>query len=233
LDLVHAFFFMNAEQATRAEDAAVEILPYLDEVLHSRRVTPGDDVITRLVATDAASNLTDDETRALVANLLFGGLEATAKAIATGTFHLLHENRWRDLVERPDLAAHAVAELLRFAPPGPAVGRFAREDMVCQDVQVHAGQLVLLDLSAACRDARRYREPDTLDITRDPGRQLAFGAGPHFCLGANLARVVLESAFTTLATRFPDLSLAGSSDEIEWDFETFEGIVGLPLDTGR
>jgi cytochrome P450 len=230
LDLVNGFFFMSTENATRAEAAAAEILPYLDEVLHSRRVTPGDDVISKLVATDAASNLTYDETRALVANLLFGGLEATAKAIATGTFHLLHENRWRDLVERPDLAAHAVTELLRFAPP-TNVGRFAREDLVCQDVQLHAGQLAYLDLSAACHDARRYQEPNTLDITRDPGRQLAFGAGPHFCLGANLAKVVLESAFTTLATRFPDLRLAGSADEIEWDFETFEGIVGLPLDT--
>jgi cytochrome P450 len=229
-DLVNAFFFMSQESALQAEAAAVEILPYLDDIMRLRREAPGDDVMSKLVATDAAHDLTYDETRALVANLLFGGLEATAKVITTGTFHLLHENRWHALVESPELASHAVAELLRFAPP-TNVARFAREDLVCQDVQLHAGQLVLLDLSAACRDARRYRDPDNLDVTRESGRQLAFGAGAHFCLGANLAKLVLEVAFATMASRFPNLRFTSTADDIEWDFETFEGVVALPVNT--
>jgi cytochrome P450 len=230
LDIVNAFFLMKPENAAHAERAAVEMLSYLDGILRARRDIPTDDIISKLVATDAPHDLTDEGTRALVANLLFGGLEATAKAITAGVFHLLNENRWRDLVERPDLAAHAVAEMLRYAPP-TNVARFAHEDLVCQDVQLHAGQLALLDLATACRDARRYHEPDTLDLTRDTGRQLAFGAGAHFCLGANLAKVVLESAFATLADRFPELRMAVPPDAVEWDYETFEGIVALPVDT--
>ena len=156
------------------------------------------------------------------------GPTATAKAITTGVFHLLGEKQWSELAGSPQLAHHAAAELLRFAPP-TGVARFAREDLVCRDVQLHGGQMAILDLEGACRDARRYTEPDTLDLTRETGRQLAFGAGPHFCLGANLAKVVLETAFRTLATRFPALDLACAPDDVRWDYDTFQGIVSLPV----
>ena len=146
-------------------------------------------------------------------------------------FHLLNENQWGELTETPELAGHAVAELLRFAPP-TGVARFAREDLVCRDVQLHSGQMAILNLEGACRDARRYTEPDTLDLSRDTRRQLAFGAGPHFCLGANLAKIVLEAAFNTLATRYPTLSLACAPEHVGRDYETFAGIVSLPLETG-
>jgi cytochrome P450 len=228
LDLVNAFFFMGAERRAHAEPAAVEFGAYLDDLLRAKRDAPGDDVTSKLVSENARHDMTYEETRALVANLVFGGLEATAKAITTGVFHLLDQKMWGQLAGNPELAGHAVAELLRFAPP-TGVGRFAREDLVCRDVQLHAGQFVLLDLEAACRDARRYPDPETLDLSRDTGRQLAFGAGPHFCLGANLAKVVLETAFRTLATRFPALRLAGEPDDVEWDYETFHGIVSLPV----
>lgn len=231
LDLVNAFFFMSPERRERAERAAVEFSTYLDDLLSAKRATPGDDVTSRLVADDVTHDLSDEETRALVANLVFGGLEATAKVIATGVFHLLNEQQWRPLAERPDLARHAVTEVLRFAPP-TGVARFAGHDLVCRDVQLHEGQMVLLDLEGACRDPRRYSQPDTLDLTRDSARQLAFGAGIHFCLGANLARVVLETAFGTLATRYPNLELAGTPDDVVWDYETFAGVVSLPVQTG-
>jgi cytochrome P450 len=231
LDLVNAFFFMSPERKARAELAAVEFAAYLDELLSSKRVAPGDDVTSKLVADDARHDLTYEETRALVANLVFGGLEATAKVITTGVFHLLNENKWSELTDTPELAGHAVAELLRFAPP-TGVARLAREDLVCRDVQLHSGQMALLNLEGACRDARRYTEPDTLDLSRDSGRQLAFGAGPHFCLGANLAKLVLETAFTTLATRYPTLQLAVAPEDVGWDYETFAGIVSLPVKTG-
>jgi cytochrome P450 len=228
LDLVSAFFIMSAERRARAERAAVEFASYLDDLLSSQRAAPDDDVTSKLVADEAQHDLTSEETRALVANLVFGGLEATAKAITTGVFHLHDENRWSELVDHPELAGHAVAELLRFTPPTD-LGRFAREDLVCRDVQLRSGQMAQLDLEGACRDARRYPEPDTLDLSRDTGRQLAFGAGPHFCLGANLAKVVLEIAFQTLATRFPILRLACAPKDVGWDYETFQGIISLPV----
>jgi cytochrome P450 len=230
LDLVNAFFFMSAERRARAELAAVEFATYLDGHLSAKCGAPDDDVTSRLVTDDVHHDLTYEEIRALVANLVFGGLEATAKAITTGVFHLLNENRWSELAGEPELAAHAVAELLRFAPP-TGVARFAREDLVCRDVQLRSGQMAILDLEGACRDARRYTDPDTLDLARETGRQLAFGAGPHFCLGANLAKVVLETAFQTLATRFPTLHIAGEPQDVGWDYETFHGIVSLPVET--
>ena len=228
LDLVNAFFFMSTERRARAELAAVEFAAYLDGLLSAKGGATDDDVTSRLLADDARHDLTYEEIRALVANLVFGGLEATAKAITTGVFHLLDENRWSELAGGPELGAHAVAELLRFAPP-TGVARLAREDLVCRDVQLRSGQMAILDLEGACRDARRYADPDTLDLARDTGRQLAFGAGPHFCLGANLAKVVLETAFRTLATRFPTLHIAGA--DVGWDYETFQGIVSLPVET--
>ncbi len=230
LDLVNAFFFMSPDRRERAEVAAVEFAAYLDELLREKRAAPGDDVTSRLVAADTQHDLSVEETRALVANLVFGGLEATAKVIATGVFHLVNEQQWNTLAARPELARDAVTELLRFAPP-TSVGRFASEDLVCREVQLHAGQMAILDLEGACRDPRRYAEPDTLNLTRDSARQLAFGAGVHFCLGANLARVVLETAFTTLVTRYPSLHLAVAPDDVLWDYETFAGVVSLPVRT--
>jgi cytochrome P450 len=129
------------------------------------------------------------------------------------------------LVEHPEHVEHAVVELLRFTPPS-GVGRLVQEDSDFQGVSLCAGQLVILDVEGACHDARRYENPDTLDITRPAGRQLTFGAGPHFCLGANLAKVVLGVALRTLTTRFPTMTLDG---DVEWDYETFHGIVSLPV----
>jgi cytochrome P450 len=223
IDLVNAFFFMNDERRARAEKAAIEFSAYLDDHLSAKRAAPGDDVTSKLIA--GKNDLSNDEARALVANLVFGGLEATAKAITTGVFNLLFNDQWHALVEHPEHVDHAVIELLRFTPP-TGVARLVRQDAEFQGVALCAGQFVILDVEGACHDARRYENPDTLDITRPPGRQLTFGAGPHFCLGANLAKVVLGVALRTLTARFPEMVLAG---EVVWDYETFHGIVNLPV----
>jgi cytochrome P450 len=99
--------------------------------------------------------------------------------------------------------------------------------MVCQDVELHAGQVASANISAACRDPRRYTDPDTLDIGRTPGKQLYFGAGAHYCLGANLAKAGVAIAFETLGRRYPHLSLAGDDGDVRWDYEGFAGIVRL------
>jgi cytochrome P450 len=184
--------------------------------------------VSKLTAEAAQHDLSYEETRALIANLVFGGLEATAKVITNGVYHLLVNKQWGALAAEPDNAANAVIELLRFAPP-VGTARFAREDLVVQDVQLGAGQLVTIDVEAACRDSHKVTDPEVLDLNREPGRQLTFGAGAHFCLGANLAKVVLESAFRELPTRFPNLELACEPEAVGWDYETFYGIVSLPV----
>jgi cytochrome P450 len=227
-DLARAFFpFMSAGRRARAERSAVELLQYMDALLAQRREEPADDLMTLLATGDAAADLTPDEVLALAANMVFAGLEATAKALATGTYFLITHGQLPTLADRPESIPSAVLEVLRFAPPAQNVARFAPADMVCQDVALHAGQVASANIVAACRDPRRYTNPDELDITRHAPKQLAFGAGPHYCLGASLAKLAMEIAFETLASRFPTLALAGADGGVEWDYEGFAGVVHL------
>src|SRR5579871_3190466 len=135
-DLARAFFpFMSAERRERAERSAEEILDYMDGLLAQRRTEPEDDLLS-LLATDTATDvLNPEETRALAANLVFAGLEATAKAVCTGVFFLVSHDKLANLAERPDAAGVAATEVLRLVPPAQNVARLAPEDMVCQNVQ--------------------------------------------------------------------------------------------------
>jgi hypothetical protein len=226
-DLARAFFpFMNAERRTRAERSAVELLSYMDDLFAQRREEPADDLVTLLANGDACANLSADEVLALAANMVFAGLEATAKAVATGTYFLIANGQLAALAADPETIPSAVLEVLRFSPPAQNVARFAPIDMVCQDVAIRAGQVASANIVAACRDPRRYKNPDELDITRHAPKQLAFGAGPHYCLGASLAKLAMEIAFETLSSRFPTIALAGDGG-VEWDYEGFAGVVHL------
>ena len=233
-DLARAFFpFMSPERRAVAERSAVEFLAYIDGLLEHRRSNPADDIISRLLDEEVAAELSPEETRALAANLIFGGLEATAKSLSTAVYHLLLHDRYAMLSQRPDLIPTAVLELIRFAPPAQNVARLAPEDMVCQDVALTAGQVVSANIVAACRDPKRYSNPDELDIERSPGKQLAFGVGPHYCLGANLAKTGMAVAIEKLTARFPAMSLAEGDGGVEWDYEGFAGVVRLEVDLGR
>lgn len=231
-DLARAFFpFMTPERVARAERSAGEITAYMDDLLTARRAEPRDDLVTMLASDEVAGALSSDEVRALAANMVFAGLEATAKGVCTGTYVLIEHGQLHRLADDPDLVATAVLETLRFSPPAQNVARFAPDDMVCRDVALRAGQVVSADIVAACRDPRRYDDPDGFDIARPAGKQLAFGAGAHYCLGANLAKLGLGVAFEQLAGRVPGLSVATGA-EPTWDHEGFSGIVGLDVVTG-
>jgi cytochrome P450 len=232
-DLARAFLpFMSPEQRAKAEAAAVAFTGYVDRLFPRLVADPGDDIGSRLAACQLAVELDDAETKALAANLVFGGLETTAKAISTGVYHLDRHAKYRELVGRPDLIPGAVSELLRYLPPSPVLARLVPEDLVCRHVQLRAGQVASPNLLAACHDPARYENPEELDFTRDPGKQLAFGAGVHYCLGANLAKLELSIAFETLTRCFPDLTVAAADDQITWDVGSFAGVVALPVRPG-
>ena len=231
--LARAFFpFMSPERRARAERSAVELLRYMDALLAERRDEPADDLVTLLATGDATQELTAAEVVALAANMVFAGLEATAKALTTGIYFLVLHDQLGALTTDPDLIPGAVLEVLRFAPPARHVGRYVPEDMICQDVALRAGQVVSANIAGACRDPRRYTNPNELDITRQAPKQLAFGAGPHYCLGASLAKLAMEVAFATLSSRFPTLALSGEDGDVEWDYEGFSGIVRLDCRIG-
>lgn len=226
-DLARAFFpFMSPAQVARAERSAVEIQRYMDDLLAQRRAEPQDDLVSILVTDEVERSLSDDEIRALACNMVFAGLEATAKGVTTGTYQLLAHGQLGRLAAAPELTVSAVLETLRFTPPAQNVARLAGDDMVCQDVQLRAGQVASASIVAACRDPRRYAGPHEFDVARVAGKQLYFGAGAHYCLGASLAKLGLGIAFETLARRCPDLALADGG-LIEWDYEGFAGVVHL------
>lgn len=229
LALVRAFGFMSPEQFELADQAAVAFTSYLDELMDRR--PPATDGVLAILAGDDAPPLSRDEGRALVANLVFGGLDAVAKSITTGLLNLLgHPDQWAVLCEDPaGRAPGAVAELLRFSPPAMGVPRLTTEPAVCRGVDVPAWQLVIASLRGSCRDARQVERPDELDVGRPVGKQYAFGAGPHYCIGASLARLTLEVAFTDLATRFPDVALADPGSDVPWTNDPFTGVVSLPV----
>jgi len=234
-DLARAFLpFMSPEQRARAEAAAIAFTDYMTDLLECQRRSPGNDIGSRLVANAEATGLSPSELRALAANLVFGGLETAAKAISTGVYHLIEHDKYSELVSDPSLVPRAVSELLRYLPPSPVLARLVPQDMVCQQVQLRKGQVASPNLMAACRDPKRYENPERLDLKRKPGKQLWFGAGAHYCLGAHLAKLELEVAFATLTRRFPALAVADRTctKAVEWDYGSFAGIVALPVTLG-
>jgi cytochrome P450 len=215
-----------ANELPALERAAIEFVDYAKDLLAQRRDAPTDDLISKLIATESEGDrLTEDELVHLVSAVLVGGVDTTQSQLAHG-IRLFAErpDQWRLVAERPDLIPAAVEEVLRFEPIAPLTGRIVLEDIEFRDIEFPAGTVVLACALTANHDGEHYEDPDTFDIEADRGRAkaLTFGAGPHFCLGANLARAELQEAFTFLAPRMRDLALEG-----EPVYDTPLGVYGL------
>ena len=155
----------------------------------------------------------------LVVNLLAGGIDTTAAQLAHAVrLFAEHPGQWQLLAGNPHLAPRAVDEVLRFEPVTPFTARICLEDIEYDGVVFPAGTIV-----AICAERGNREGDEDFDIAADrDGRLLTFGAGPHFCLGANLARAELEEALAFLAPRMPDLRLDGPVR-----FGGIEGIYGI------
>jgi cytochrome P450 len=192
---------------------------YLADLVAAKRAHPADDLLTDLVeTTDEGERLDPQELLAMAFLLLIAGYVTTVSLIGNGTLALLRRpNELDRLRADPSLVPQAVEELLRFdGPVNPGVTRYALEDLEIGGVRIPRGDMVLLAIAAADRDPDRFPDPDRLDVgTADPGH-LAFGHGIHYCLGAPLARLEGQVAFTTLLARLPDLALATREDQLRW-----------------
>ena len=225
--LVQAFGVLPPEQHAVVQDAARSFTAYLDDLLAQKAAQPpGDDVISSLL-TEHRDELTYDELRALTANLVFGGLEAVTKGMLNSVYHLLQHDLWDELDDAN--IEHAVAELLRFHPPAGGVFRLAGEDIEIGGTVLGTGELAVPNLWAACRDARRYDEPDVLQLDRKPGRPHPFGAGTHFCIGHVQAKLVLAAGLRALHARAPHLALAADPAALRWGQDPFDGLHELPV----
>jgi len=201
---------VSAAQKAAAEQAAREFLGYLRELVAVRRRAPEQDLISSLIAevdSDGA-RLTEDELVTTCTLLLNAGHEATVNVVGNGVTALLtHPEQLELLRSSADLLGPAVEELIRYDSPLQLFERTAVADTAIGEVAVEPGQKIAALLGAANRDPAVFAEPDSFRVDRMDNPHLGFGAGIHFCVGAPLARVELQSSVRTLLARFPNLAL--------------------------
>jgi cytochrome P450 len=164
--------------------------------------------------------------------LLVAGYETTAHQITNMTYTLLtHPAQLEQLRQQPELLPAAVEEMLRFNVFGSAINaRIATSDVELGDVLVRAGEPVLCSRSSANRDENVFSRADELDFSRYPNPHVAFGYGPHFCLGANLARMELQVALRTLFCRLPGVRIAVPDGSLAWHNGTImRGLAAFPV----
>ena len=204
---------------------------WFNALFDRRRAEPRDDLTTALIqAGDGGDRLSPHELAVVVIGLFGAGFETTAHMLGNGmlTFHR-NRDQWAALKADPALAPNAVEEVLRFESSLQATHRTAFADTEIGGVTVRAGERVLTLLSAANRDPAMFVDPDRFDIARADVRPLSFGGGIHFCVGAELARVEGQVAFTTLARRLPG-DWTVDERAIAWRHGfLFRGLTTLPL----
>jgi cytochrome P450 len=207
---------LNPPAVDRADRAATEITDYFLELAERRRRAPRQDLISALTSAGDAQQpaLTGEELARMAALILAAGFETTTGLLANGLVALLEHPAQGDRLRRePELAKPAVEELLRYdAPVQMIYGRAAVEDLVVDELALHAGQRVITVLGAANRDPKAFAAPDELILDRHQGAPLSFGAGIHHCLGAALARLEAQVMLPKLLTRFPNLQLDGAPE---------------------
>jgi len=220
----------TVEEARAAQDALIELTEFFRKTVAERRRNKGTDLISLLIDIEEEGEvLTEEELYAQCIALLFAGHETTRNLIGNGMYTLLkNPQRTAELREKPEMIRSAVEELLRFESPVQFTARVLKEDIEVCGQHIPKGWTVLCMLGAANRDPKQFKEPDQLNLGRLNNQHLAFSAGLHFCIGAQLARLEGQIAILNLVQRFPEMKLAGPRPEWASTFG-FRGLKGLPV----
>jgi cytochrome P450 len=210
----------NVPEDVRDEiNAAARVFyDYVEALVEDKRAHPGPDIIGDLIAAEEAGDqLSNDEIQAQIVLLYIAGHETTVNLIGNGVVSLFKHPDQLDLLRTsPDLDANAIEEVLRYESPVQFTRRLVQDPYDVDGTKIEAGQIIALGLGSANHDRAKWGPTaDTFDISR-PGanEQVSFGGGPHFCLGAHLARLEGQIALPRLVRRFPHLSLL--SEEPAW-----------------
>jgi cytochrome P450 len=205
------------QRGTSLEDlhaVFAEFFTYFDEITAARRAHPGDDLASAIAnARIDGEYLSDMDTRSYYLIIATAGHDTTSAAISGGLHALIdHPGQRRRLLEHPELMPTAVEEMIRWSTPVKEFMRTATEDTVVHGVPIAAGESAYLAYVSGNRDEDVFKEPFRFDVGRDPNKHLAFGHGVHFCLGAALARMEINSFFTELLPRLEFIELAGKPE---------------------
>lgn len=217
--------------AGKAEGMAA-VNRYLADLIAQKRAAPSDDLLSALITAQEDDRLTEAEVLGTAVLLLVAGHETTMNLIASGILALvLHPSQLALLRREPDRMPDAVEEFLRYeAPVDQATTRFAAADLVIGDAEIPAGSVVRVSLGSANRDEAEFDGGAELDVTRQASRHVAFGLGPHYCLGAPLARLEGLLAIGAVVRRCEQLALEVPVAQLQWRGAPFvRALVSLPV----
>ena len=220
----------SPQKYTLAEEGAISMAEYFRGVIRERERRPGSDLITRLLAIREEDDLlTEDEVIGTSMLFLFGGHETTTNLIGNGVRALLgHPQQLERLRRDPALVPRAIEEILRYDGPTGASVRIVSEQHEFHDKTLAAGDRVFVMINAANHDPRAFDHPERFDILREPNLHLTFNFGPHFCMGAPLARLEGRVAIARLIEAMPNLQLA--SDRYDYmDTLVMRGVRTMPV----
>ncbi len=202
------------EDKARAERATTEFYEYLLTLLAARAAAPQDDLLSLLVGKRDAGELDQDELIATAMLILMAGHGSTIDVLGSGMHALMRfPQQHAHLRQNPALIDTAIQEMFRFESPLPYFHRFATEDTEVGGQMFEAGTRFGLLYGAANRDPAWFEQPDQFDVARESNKHVAFGIGPHFCLGNHLARLDMDVIFTTMNKRFKKIELAEPAPE--------------------
>ena len=200
----------------QGQRSMLEMREYLSGIIAARRLDPRDDLISELIqAEEQGDRLSEDELFAMCVALLVGGNNSTAHLIGNAVLTLIrHPEALAQVLANPELIRPTVEEVMRYESPVQATSRVIKEQMEFGGQTFEAGQGVVVLFGSGNRDPEQFAQPDRFDITRQPNRHLTFAHGPHFCLGAAIARTVTQVGILTTIQRCADLQLV--DEKIEW-----------------
>lgn len=221
---------LSPPESIEAQQGILAFIQYFGELIEQRRKYPVNDMLSDLIAAEEMGDrLSTEELIVNLILLLAAGHGTTTHLLGNGLVALGRSpQQWQLLARDPSIASSAVSELLRFDGPVQATVREALEDVHIGGKIIGQGQRVTVLLGSANHDESRFRDPDTLDLRRSGARTLSFGHGIHTCLGAALARLEAQVAFSELARRFPNLSIAVEAPEWTPSIH-FRGLQSLPI----